>query len=120
MLKALWEYVGNKLNMPIEMLTRDNIIEKLSSLGVHENAISLFIKALDECEYARFAPGDKKGNMTKTYEYASDAIVNIDDAISNKKSNSTVFKSYSIILRITVVCSFIRRCEGSSCKHLKY
>jgi putative batD protein len=92
-LKALWEYVGNKLNMPIEMLTRDNIIEKLSSLGVNENAISLFIKALDECEYARFAPGDKKGNMTKTYEYASDAIVNIDDAISNKKSSLTALKA---------------------------
>ena len=97
-LKALWEYVGNKLNMPIEMLTRDNIIEKLSSLGVHENAISLFIKALDECEYARFAPGDKKGNMTKTYEYASDAIVNIDDAISNKKSTPTALKAILLFL----------------------
>ena len=97
-LKALWEYVGNKLNMPIEMLTRDNIIDKLSSLGVNENAIILFIKALDECEYARFAPGDKKGNMTKTYEYASDAIVNIDDAISNKKSNSTALKAILLFL----------------------
>ena len=80
-LRALWGYVGDKLNMPVEQLSRDNISEKLSSRGVSEEYVDMFIGALDECEYERYAPGDAAGNMNKTFESAMKAIMNIEETM---------------------------------------
>lgn len=90
-LRALWGYVGDKLNIPVEELSRDNITEKLNSHGIVDTTVSIFIEAIDECEYARYAPGDPKGKMEVVYEKAVDAITDIDDMLnSNKKSKSSV------------------------------
>ena len=64
-LRALWGYVGDKLNMPVEQLSRENISQQLESRNVSSETISQFIGALDECEFARYAPGDATGNMNK-------------------------------------------------------
>ena len=80
-LRALWGYVSDKLNMPVEELSRDNISERLASQQVDESTIGKFIGALDECEFERYAPGDAKGNMNKTFEAAMSAITNIEDVI---------------------------------------
>ncbi len=77
-LRALWGYVGDKLNMPVEQLSRDNISQQLSERGIDELTLQQFIGALDECEYARYAPGDASGNMSKVYESAITAISNIE------------------------------------------
>lgn len=77
-LRALWGYVSDKLAMPSEQLSRDNISETLTQRGTPEETIKSFITALDECEYARYAPGDTMGNMQHTYQLASEAITNID------------------------------------------
>ena len=76
-LRALWGYVGDKLNMPVEQLSRDNISQQLSSHSVSESTIQQFLGALDECEYARYAPGDPTGNMNKVYDMAMTAITQI-------------------------------------------
>ena len=76
-LRALWGYVGDKLNMPVEQLSRDNISQQLSSHNVSESTIQQFLGALDECEYARYAPGDPTGNMNKVYDMAMTAITQI-------------------------------------------
>lgn len=78
-MRALWGYVGDKLTMPVEQLSRDNISEQLQGRNVEEKVINIFIEAIDECEYARFAPGDAKGNMQKTYSKATDAITIIEN-----------------------------------------
>ena len=77
-LRALWGYVGDKLNMPVEQLSRDNISQQLSERSIADDTIQQFIGALDECEYARYAPGDATGNMSKVYESAITAISNIE------------------------------------------
>ena len=77
-LRALWGYVSDKLAMPSEQLSRDNISETLTQRGTPEETIKSFITAIDECEYARYAPGDPMGNMQHTYQLASEAITNID------------------------------------------
>ncbi len=79
-LRALWGYVGDKLAIPVEQLTRDNISEKLSARNVTEETIGKFIEALDECEFARYAPGDPAVAMEHTYNKASEAIENIEDS----------------------------------------
>ena len=80
-LRALWGYVGDKLNMPVEELSRDNISDRLAQRGVDEPTVAKFIEALDECEYERYAPGDTAGNMNKTFETAMTAIMRIEDAM---------------------------------------
>ena len=56
-LHALWGYIGDKLNIPVEKLSRENIAEKLAEKHVDDNTTEQFIAALDECEYERYAPG---------------------------------------------------------------
>ena len=77
-LRALWGYVGDKLNMAVEQLSHDNITEKLQASQVDAEVISRFVEAIDECEYERYAPGDPKGNMNKVYEKAMTAIEQIE------------------------------------------
>ena len=86
-LRALWDYVGDKLSMPIEQLSRDNITEQLSARDISSDDISRFISAIDECEFARFAPGDAAGNMSKVYDLAMSAITAIDSTMRKGKKS---------------------------------
>ena len=84
-LRALWGYVGDKMNIPVEQLSRENIEEKLRLYQVDDATVRKFISALDECEFERYAPGDPAGNMSKTFESAMTAIMNIEDAMKRRK-----------------------------------
>ena len=88
-LRALWGYVGDKLNIPVEQLSHDNISQRLSERGVGEETIAQFIGALDECEFERYAPGDPKGNMNKVYEKALTAIEQIEGTMRKRRSAKT-------------------------------
>lgn len=90
-LRALWGYVGDKFNIPVEHLSRENINDILNEKGVEETVISNFVGALDECEYQRYAPGDAKGNMNKTFESAMTAIMKIEETVKKaKKAGATL------------------------------
>jgi hypothetical protein len=84
-LRALWGYVGDKLDMPVTQLSRDNISLRLTERGVDNDTVTQFIGALDECEYARYAPGDASGNMNKVYDAAIQAIMKIEEFMKSKK-----------------------------------
>lgn len=99
-LRALWGYVGDKLNMPIEQLSKDNIADELSNKCVDEDTVSMFMRAIDECEYNRYAPGDPKGNMSQTFDAAMTAIIKIEDALSRKKKRHD---SHCIALIFTIL-----------------
>ena len=101
-LRALWGYVGDKLNMPAEKLSRENISEKLQSHNVDDNTISKFLSAIDDCEMMRFAPGDPEGNMNKTFESAMTAIMEIEN-VMKKKSNKAKFSGFSFVLMILML-----------------
>jgi tetratricopeptide repeat protein len=81
-LRALWDYVGYKLNIPTEALSRDNIAENLRSNYVDNETVNKFLLALDECEFKRYAPGDPSGNMNSTFEMAFIAISNIEQVMN--------------------------------------
>lgn len=89
-LRALWGYVGDKLNIPVEQLSHDNISQRLSDRYVGEETIAQFIGALDECEFERYAPGDPKGNMNKVYEKAMTAIEQIEGTMKKIGKRSEV------------------------------
>lgn len=90
-LHALWGYVGDKLGISAEQLTRQNIAETLNRRTVNAETVDSFIAAIDECEYERYAPGDSRGNMSKTYDMAVKAIMDIEATMkSNKKASALV------------------------------
>ena len=90
-LHALWGYVGDKLGISAEQLTRQNIAETLNRRTVNAETVESFIAAIDECEYERYAPGDSQGNMSKTYDMAVKAIMDIEATMkSNKKASALV------------------------------
>ena len=95
-LRALWGYVSDKLNIPVESLSRDNISEKLKQQDVSDVTVQKFLSALDECEFERFAPGDPIGNMGKTFESAMSAIMEIEDTM--KKHKKTAKASATVVL----------------------
>ena len=99
-LRALWGYVGDKLNIPVEQLSHDNISMRLSERNVDENTITQFIGALDECEFERYAPGDPKGNMNKVYEKAMTAIEKIENTMKKKGKKSA--QTMRMILLISI------------------
>lgn len=101
-LRALWGYVGDKLNMPAEKLSRENISEKLQSHNVDDNTISKFLSAIDDCEMMRFAPGDPEGNMNKTFESAMTAIMEIENVMKNKSNKAKAF-GFSFVLMILML-----------------
>ena len=85
-LRALWGYVGDKLNIPVEQLSHDNISQRLADRNVDEDTIAQFMGALDECEFERYAPGDPKGNMNKVFEKAMTAIEKIEGTMKKLRS----------------------------------
>lgn len=104
-MRALWGYVGDKLTIPVERLSRENISQRLSDNGIGEVTINSFIEAIDECEYARYAPGDSAGNMQKTYDKATTAIMNIEDNNTIKKSNDRKDNGFHAILLLILLIS---------------
>ena len=84
-LRALWGYVGDKLNIPVSELSKENIEDKLRERNVGEDTVSKFVTAIDECEFERYAPGDAAGNMNKTFTSAMTAITQIEEDMKKKR-----------------------------------
>jgi tetratricopeptide (TPR) repeat protein len=99
-LRALWGYVGDKLNIPVEKLSRENIKEKFNSNNIADTIVNSFIEAIDECEYARFAPGDPKGKMDVVYDKAVKAITDIDDMLNTNKTSKSHIKIFVLLLML--------------------
>lgn len=101
-LRALWGYVGDKMNIPVASLSRDNVSEQLAQRGVDEAVVGSFLSALDECEFERYAPGDAQGNMGKTFESAMAAITHIEESMkkSRKKPSRQSAPLLSLLLLV--------------------
>jgi hypothetical protein len=80
-LKALWGYISDKMNMPVSQLSKDNIEEELIRHNVSEELIKDFIGTLNECEFARYAPGNQNEAMDKVYSSAIDVISKMENSI---------------------------------------
>ncbi len=82
-LKALWGYISDKLNIPVSRLSKDNIEEELQKVGVQAELIKEFIDALDQCEFARFAPGDPNQAMDQVYKASFEVISKMENSIKH-------------------------------------
>lgn len=82
-LKALWGYISDKLSIPVSLLSKDNIEAELTNYGVQEALIAEFIGVLNECEYARYAPGNENEAMDKVYSASVEVISKMENSIKH-------------------------------------
>ena len=80
-LKALWGYISDKLSIPVSQLSKDNIEEELQKNQVADELIKEFINNLNDCEFARYAPGNQDEKMDKIYSSAIDVISKMENSI---------------------------------------
>lgn len=82
-LKAMWGYISDKLSISVSELSKNNIEEKLTQKNVSSAMISDFIKVLNDCEFARYAPGNQTEKMDNIYSSAIDIISKIENSIKH-------------------------------------
>lgn len=73
-LRALIGYAGDKLSLPTEELSKERISEEMLSKGVDAALVERYIRVMNDCEFARFAPGNPEETMDKIFAEATDVI----------------------------------------------
>lgn len=83
-LRTLWGYIADKLNINTAELTKDNVRDKMLAANIQDEMAGRFIDLLNECEFARYAPGNKEEGMERIYHSAQDIILEIESNIKVK------------------------------------
>lgn len=77
--RALWKYLGDKLNIPQAEFSVEGAIAELSRRGVETDLQQSLRMVLESCDMARFAPTSMGlATMEKTYEEARRIIVELE------------------------------------------
>ena len=72
--QALWGYISDKLNISRSQLSMESVKEIMLSKEVSEEIVNEFIDLLNNCEFARFAPGDPSKKMDELYQKGIELI----------------------------------------------
>ena len=80
-LKTLWGYMSDKLNIPVSQLSKENIAARLAERGVEESLVNELHNLLNEAEFARYAPGDASAAMENVYKQAMSVISTMENTI---------------------------------------
>lgn len=80
-LKALWGYIGDKLNIPISRLNKDTIENDLQKYQMDESLTSEFLRILNTCEFAKYSPMGGEGSMKNVYDSAIIVISKMESLI---------------------------------------
>lgn len=83
-LKAVWNYLSDKLAIPAAELTKIRIEDELISKSVNTDAVKQITEILNTCEFARYAPNSGQYEMGNLYTEAIEAISNLESIM--KKS----------------------------------
>lgn len=73
--RALWGYLSDKYHIALSQLSIDTVERRLTEKGIPEENIQEFVNTLNQCEFARFAPGDSSTLMQEMYEQALQSIL---------------------------------------------
>ena len=80
MLKALWGYMSDKLNIPGATLTKESIRDGLAKRRASASVIDKYIGIISDCEYAQYSP-DGGGHMEEAYNAAIDIISRLESGL---------------------------------------
>ncbi len=80
MLVALWGYVSAKLNIPTSELNRQNVAQSLIEAGASEDVVSNLVAVIDDCEFAKYAPGSGEDELKHVYDRGTQVINALEDS----------------------------------------
>ena len=80
-LKALWGYTSDKLNIPLSLLTKETIESQLDDCKVSEDIRKEYMDILQTCEFARYAPGENSHAMDVLYEKTMNVMNKMENTI---------------------------------------
>ncbi len=80
--KGLYGYIGDKINIPLSEMGKDNIRQQLESLQVSPETCDRFIGILSTCEMALFAGKDNATAMQESYDTALEIVVKVEEEIA--------------------------------------
>lgn len=78
MLKALWGYLSDKLAIPVADLSKERAGEKLLAKGAKQDTVNLLLQIIEECEYARYAPGGQNEEKIDRFNQAIELISELE------------------------------------------
>ncbi len=78
-MKALWNYLSDKLSIPVSALTKENVSDELAKRSVDTELIKSVIDILNTCEFARYAPMNGQQEMGNLYQTSIDVISKLED-----------------------------------------
>ncbi len=81
MSQALWGYIADKFYIQQSQLSIDSVTEALIAKNTPQELIELFVQTLQNCEYARFAPGEAGKKMEDLYQQGIEAITKAEKMI---------------------------------------
>ncbi len=79
--RAVWGYLGDKLNIDMASLSKENVEEKLLARNVSAETISKLKLLLSTCELALYSPVGEGGQMKQNYETAMNLMADFEDEI---------------------------------------
>ena len=74
MSQALWGYIADKLGIERSKLSMDTVSETMKGKNVPDELTQQFVDTLNNCEFARFAPGSAEEKMDDLYQKGIDVI----------------------------------------------
>ncbi|MEL6671314.1 MAG: BatD family protein [Bacteroidota bacterium] len=80
--KAVWNYISDKLSLGKSELSRELVRDQLSQRGVEAAYIDRLTQWIDNCEMALYAPSAVAGGMQATYDEGAALISSMEKDLS--------------------------------------
>jgi len=80
-LKAVFGYVGDKFNMPLSDLNKENITEILKRKNVDDSIVQKLMEIVNNCEYAKYAPNAVSSDLMSIYSNTVETITKVEDEV---------------------------------------
>ena len=80
MLRALWGYMSDKLNIPVADLTKEKIRDELQRRGVTSEEARRFTEIISRCDEAQYSPSASVG-MNEVYAEGVNIISHIESIV---------------------------------------
>lgn len=81
--RALWGYLGDKLNIDMASLSKDNVEEKLQARNVKPETVTKLKSLLSTCDMALYAPIGGGDEMKQNYDAAMHLMADFEDEIKS-------------------------------------
>lgn len=80
---ALNSYLGNKFNIPVADLSKENITKELQLRSIRPDTQLKLFDTINQCEYAKYAPGAVSGDLQAVYNSTVELISAIESEMKN-------------------------------------